>query len=271
MASPSRLDATPKPATVYYEPQLKCQGEEHACIQVFEFLTHGYRRDVAVTHTKAKWVVYLDGKAMAKERHSVWSIFTSKRMSLHFDIEVPETIPTRVLRGTVNMEWRSGGPCWQYDFQVNGTNVPAIWKRDAGVQKVVAPEVVGPRPVPLSDALAVRPAQATPLSVTAQVQPVPAPPPVDALSLLADKTTPEDAYTPGIETSKLHSMLQLALQTPAQLPQGPPVALEPTHVWFEVTSNNRGAVVRCCEPTMQPAEADNSRSMIVHQQSLLGA
>jgi len=218
--------------SVLYEPRFQCCGEELHCVRVYHFTTLGQRHDVSLTHTKAQWVVYVDNVAMAHETHRPWNVFTSKNMSMHFNVDVPGKAP---VRGILGMNWQKGGPEWKYDLHVSNVAVRAIWMRNGRSQKVAIPEVVGPPP---------------------EQPPPPLPPPAieapaqDILALLADISAAEVAS----------SMQESTLSSLGPLPDaasGLPVALFPmqptdrTFVLFEMSQNPKGAMLRCCEPVEQ--------------------
>jgi len=227
----------PQPAlSVIYEPIFKCCGQEDICVRVYHFTTRGDLRDVSLTHRNAEWVVFVDNRRVATERHSAWSIFKTKNMSIHFDIDTDRQTGHPV-RGILTMNWHSGGPCWNYELVVNNNHVRHIWERQGGSQKVVPPEVVGPAPV-----------DPPPLAIEAPRQ--------DILQLLADVTDPA------------HSIESTLGLLPAA-PRGLPASLfpmlqpnDPSFVLFEVSQNPKGAMLRCCEPDGPKPRPDPSRVMI---------
>jgi len=216
--------SAPQPAlSVSYDPVFKCCGQEDTCVRVYHFKTRGSLRDVSLTHKQGEWVVYVDNKRVANEKHSAWSIFTTKNMSVHFDIGTDQQTGSPI-RGIITMHWHAGGPCWNYELVVNNVHVRHIWERQRGSQKVLPPEVVGPAP-----------AEAPPLAIEAPRQ--------DTLALLESVTDPAHSIE-----STLGSLPPAALGLPQ--PLFPMVSNDPSFVLFEVSQNPKGAMVRCCEPVI---------------------
>lgn len=296
ITNPKFFERADSGAIVLYEPQFKVGSQDKVCVRVFHFTTFGQLRDVSVTHTKAEWVVFVDGQPIATERHSPWSVFKTKSMSMHFNIGLPHfdmppepsspTLAAGILHrdpssghlggggggGVVSQslgllgagsaaQVPPGGAYVRGILQMDWHSGGPYWSYELVVNNVHIRAVWerrgGPQKVKIPEV--VGPA---PKTASALVAPGPLAieaPNQDVLALLADISTADASST----------MMESTL---GRLPDGPtglPVALFPmqpadrTFVVFEVSQNPQGAMLRCCESiTEKPQQLVDSRAMI---------
>lgn len=180
----------------------KVNGQEAACVRVYSFMTGGSFHDVCVTHAQAKWCLYLDGIAMASESHSRWSIFSTKSLTLHFNVDVRGR---NAVNGVLAMEWKTGGPTWSYELLVNNVDVPACWTKTEGPLSVQSPEVVGQSPA----------------ITLLEVPPQAANPPPAAVSIFDADQPDESIWMADADENSVLPMFPLS--APSIAPNGPPV------------------------------------------------
>lgn len=260
-------------------PQPLENGAEAACIRRFTFKTVGNQREVSLTHTKAVWTLYLDGRRIASERHNKWTIWQNKNLCMCFQVDVPGGQP---VDGFLDMNWRAGGPVWAYALTVNDVLVHPSWTRKVGLMVVQPPEVVGWLEPPREDVLRLASTASMPLIEFAAHAPVPARPMPQNFDPFCDVDIADDDAEMGLPSFPAQPLSIadkiLALPDGTMVPRQPPRILsartlaeiedtfgaqaDPRFVLCELTPDDDGpgALLTFCERVQSP---NHSRSEII--------
>lgn len=123
----------------------KVDARQNKLVAIFQFMTLGYHRTVAVAHRNCLWTIFLDGKMLLTLKHGISR--KDRHFEQTFDVSFKEEGVEKQLKARLEMVWLVLKSMWKYNLFVDGHEIQTCFTLK-GIQLLTAHpvELVGSRP-----------------------------------------------------------------------------------------------------------------------------